>query len=388
MTFSRRLLVVFAMPMLCAASSRTVAAEEPKVLEKTKAEWLVILETDVKPSASREEVQRAKRMRKAAVIALGIFGAGEKDVLPALSKVLATDKDETIRLQIVSILGSVKPESLRDSLPTLADVLKDDKSSAVKAATANLIGKLGELAKPALSGLVRVLKDADASVRAAAVEAIGQTGAEAKSAVNDMLPLLKDADASVRYSTVYALGRFGPAAAPAVPDLLQVLERDESVDARHEVARTLALIGSPSGKTILPALIRALQNDKSDEVRRQLALTLARMGDIKGEMKEILGILKNDKDRTVRLYLIRSIPKCIGSAMKEYVKDYADWLGKEPDADARLAIIQELGALGPAAKEALDALTRAESDVVLQVREAARQAILNVNAAAKKGPMN
>ena len=82
-------------------------------------------------------------MRKAAVIALGIFGPGDKDVLPALSKALAADKDEMVRLQIVAVLGSLKSEVLRDSLPTLADTLKDDKSSAVKAATATLIGKLG-----------------------------------------------------------------------------------------------------------------------------------------------------------------------------------------------------------------------------------------------------
>jgi HEAT repeats len=103
-------------------------------------------------------------------------------------------------------------------------------------------------------------------------------------------------------------------------------------------------------------------------------------------MKEILEVLRNDKDRTVRLHLVRSIPTCLGSGMKEYVKDYADWLNKEPDADVRLAIIQELGALGPAGNEALDALAVAESDVVLQVREAARQAIVQIKEVPKKEP--
>ena len=119
--------------------------------------------------------------------------------------------------------------------------------------------------------------------------------------------------------------------------------------------RTLALIGGSAAKTSLPTVIKSLQNDKSDEVRRQLALTLGKMGDIKPVIKEVLDVLKSDKDRTVRLYLVRSIPTCLGSGMKDHVKDYADWLNKEPDADVRLAIIQELGALGPAGKEALDA---------------------------------
>ena len=68
------------------------------------------------------------------------------------------------------------------------------------------------------------------------------------------------------------------------------------------------------------------------------------------------------------------------------MKDYAVWLGREPDGEVRLALVQELGGLGPAAKEALDALAAAESDVVIQVREAAREAVLQVKGLAKKEP--
>ena len=208
---------------------------------------------------------------------------------------------------------------------------------------------------------------------------IGKIGPEAKSAVTPILPLLKDSETSVRFAAVFAYGRIGPDSAFIVPDLLQVLEKDPSEDVRREVGRALIHIGATSAKIVIPAVIKALQTDKSENVCRQLALTIGKMGDIKSSMNELLEIIKNDKDRSVRLYLVRSIPAGLGTGgLKDYVKEYAAWLGKEPESDVRLAIIQEIGALGPAGKEGLAALNLAESDVVLQVREAAKEAVLQV----------
>jgi len=60
------------------------------------------------------------------------------------------------------------------------------------------------------------------------------------------------------------------------------------------------------------------------------------------------------------------------------VKELADQLIKDPEGDVRLAIVQELGALGPAAKDALPALKRAVTDVQLSVRDAAKAAVKKV----------
>ncbi len=355
-------------------SPQARADGDGKILDKTKDEWLAILANDEKP-----------RMRKAAVIALGIYGPGQRDVLPALNKALLGDKDDSVRVQIIQVMGSIDRKELRDALPTLSDALKDDKSSSVKAGAAGVMGKLGELAKPALNTLIICLKDPDVRVRAAAVDTIGKIGPDAaKPAMAEMLPLLKDTDSLVRYSTVSSYGRMGLDASFVVPDILQVLESDSAPDVRREAAHTLALIGSTTPKLVLPAAIKALQNDKSEEVRRQLAVALATMGDIRGAMTEILSILRSDKDPGVRVQLVRSISGALGSELKAYVKDLAEWLPKEPDSDARLAIIQELGALGPGASDGLEALKRCENDVVLQVRDAAKQAVRQVKGIAKK----
>ena len=370
-----RILAAALLPILCMASPAR-SQEDGKVLDKTKVEWLSILEKDEKT-----------RMRKAAVIALGIFGPAQKDILPVLGNSLAKDKEEDVRVQIVLTLKSLDPKKeLRDLLPLLADVLKDDKSAAVRTGAAELIGRLGEYAKPALKTLIAALKDSDVGVRAAAADALGKIGPDAKAAVPEMLPLLKESDASVRFTTIFAYSRIGPAAAFVAPDINIIFETDPSSDVRREAARTLGLIGTSATRFVLPTIIKVLREDKSEEVRRQAAQTLAKMGDIKPVMKETLEIFRADKDRYVRLHLVRSIAAALGSNLKDYVKDLADWLNKDPDADVRLAIVQELGDLGVAAKEAIPALLDAENDVVIPVREAAKQAVLQVKGLAKKEP--
>jgi HEAT repeat protein len=351
-------------------------SEDDEILGKKKAEWLIILEKHEKPE-----------LRKAAVIALGIIGPGKKDILPVLVKALDKDKDDGVKLQIVSILGNLEAKELRDTLETLADVLKKkSESAAVKAGAATVIGKIGLSAKPALSTLIAALKEPDASVKAAAVEAIGRIGPEAaKPAMVEMLPLLKNPELSVRFATIYAFSRLGPEAVFVVPDLNQVLESDASADVRQEAAKTIGMFGPAAGKFGVPALVKALREDKSEEVRRKAATALGKMGaEIKPAVATMKEAMRKDSDRTVRLHLVRALSSALGNDLKDLVKDLAECLGKEPDGDVRLAIIQELGALGPPAKEAVKALRDAESDLILQVREAARMALKQIEPPKKK----
>jgi len=352
------------LPILFLSLTASVRSQDDEILGKKKSEWLTILENDENP-----------RLRKAAVIALGIAGPGRKDILPALTKSLDKDKAEPVRLQIVTILANVHPNDLRDSLETLTEVLKKkDETASIRAGAATAIGKLGPNAKPALTALLAALKEHDL-IKAAAVEAIGRIGPDAaKSAIVEMLPLLKSPDASVRFATVYAYSRLGPESAFVVPDLNLLLNSDPSAVVRHEVAKTFALFGVDA-KLAIPALIKALREDKSEEVRRQVAQALGKMGmEIKPAVVSMIEVLQKDQDRLVRSHVVRSLSIALGADLKEHVKDLAEVLNKDPDGDVRLTIVQELGALGPNAIDALKALRDAENDVVLQVREAARAA--------------
>lgn len=374
MSRTTRRLVAVLLPVSFVALSSRARPDETTVFDKTKKEWLTILDKDDKP-----------RMRKAAVIALGIFGPGQKEILPALTNALAKDKDESVRIQVVTILGQLGEKDLQDGLPTFADVLKGDKSPEVRAGAARLIGKLGEKGKPALKVLIDSLKDADAGVRAASVEAIARIGPEAaKPAMTEMLPLLKDPDVSVRFATVFAYGRLGQEAAFVVPDLNQVLEHDTDADVRREVAKAFGLFGVGAKPGIM-SLAKALREDKAPEVRRQAALALGKIGpDIAVIVSAMKDGLRQDADRIVRLYIVRSLSAALGADLKEHVKDLGDVLRKDPDGDVRLAIVQELGALGTGAKEALKDLEDAQSDVVLQIREEAKRAIDRLTAKPKK----
>ncbi len=374
MSRTARFVALAFLPVLMLALASPASSDEVPGTGKTKAEWIKILKSD----ANQE-------LRRAAVIALGIAGPTQKDVLPELSKALVEDKSEFVRLQVVTILGTANKSAVSVVLETLVEVLKHDKSAAVRAQTAALIGKLGEHAKPAIGNLEGALKDESASVRAAAVTSLGQIGPEAKPTLDKMVPLFRDADTNVRFATAYAVARIGADPLVVIPYLNQLLESDSSVDVRREAAKSIGLIGAPAAKIAVPSLVKALRNDKEEDIRRQAALALGRTGlEIHQGMKEILAAIKEDKDKTVRLYLIRSISSALGRGTKVYVKDLADLLQKEVDANVRLAIVQELGALGSEAGEAVPALQDAENDVALQVREAARIALEQIRKPVKK----
>src|SRR5262245_34967203 len=354
------------LPLLFAA---TLCPAQTDEIVKKKDEFIKWLQTD-----------KDVRKRRAAVVALGLIGPKDREVGSALALALREDTEPIVRQQVVSVLGNMKKEELRDWVPRLADVLKNDKDAGVRAGAAGVLGRLGELAKPVMSNLLAALKDEDAATRAEAAEAVSKIGEDAKAAIPDIAALLKDKELRVRLAAVVALGRFGPDAATAVDALAAVLKDETAVDIRREIIRALGLLGS-AAKAGVPVLAKALAEDKSDEVRRQAILTLGRLGaDAREALPALKLALKNDKDKTVREFAVRTLPAVLGSDAKDAVKDLAERLNVDPDGTVRLAIVQELGALGPAAKDAIPALTIAQRDIQVGVREAASAALKKIEA--------
>jgi HEAT repeat protein len=382
------------------------AADEPSYKGKTKSQWLKILRED-KSAPNRSEAVAALSLmepRDRAIIdavidamlndtsvrvrqrgvdgAVAIIGTSkneEKAVAEALGKSFSSDKSDTVRLRAAGYIKDLKPNYLRILAPVLADVLKSDKSAEIRVAAAVALGRTGENAKSVLNSMIDGLKDPEPTVRVAVAESLGRIGDEAKVAVPALKALLKDSDPGVRLAAAFALGRVGPEGATAVPELAVALASDADATVRKEAARAFALLGLDA-KSAVPALAKALREDKVAEVRQHAALALGKMH---GETRDVAPIMveamKKDEDKTVRIFIVHALGDSLGDGLRAFVKDLAEQLSKpDPEADVRLAIVQELAALGPGAKDALPALNRATADVQLAVRDAAKKAVKKV----------
>ena len=341
-------------------------AQEPAIGGKTKTEWLAFLK------------ETNARKREAAVVALGAIGAKDRNVQEAFRDLLLNDMSERVRLRAVTIVQDFDKENLRVLIPTLGDVLKGDKSAAVRAAAATGLGKSGEPAKSMINIILGALKDADASVRAASADAIGRIGLDVKAAVPPLNDLLKDADAGVRVAAVFALGRLGPDGAASTSLLSVVLIEDKDPNVRKETARSLGLLGLDA-KSAVASLAKSLKEDSVLEVRQQSALALGKMsGELKSVSQQLIEILKADSDKSIRVLTVQALANGLGADLKIHLKELSELLVKDPEGEVRLAIVQEIGNLGPDAKEALPALVRATTDVQITIREAAKVAVKKV----------
>lgn len=341
-------------------------AEEPTVGGKTKSEWITFIK-DPNP-----------RRREAAVVALGLIGAKDRNVQELFRELMLNDMVEKVRLKAVTVVQDFEKDNLRQLLPTLADLLKADKSPLVRAAAATALGKAGDVAKSVVNGVIDAFKDPDVNVRAAAAEAVGRIGEEGKAGVPGLIELLKDTDSAVRLAAVFSLGRIGPDGTTALGQLSTLLASDADANVRKEIARSIGILGIDA-KSAVPALAKSLNTDQSVEVRQQAAVSLGKMtGELKSVAEGILTALKAEKEKSVRVLVIQAIANGLGNSLKDHIPALVEQLNQEPEGEVRLAIVQELGNLGPDAKDALPALNKTTTDVQITIREAAKIAIKKV----------
>jgi HEAT repeat protein len=364
MTFSLRGTLLLL--LLLGSVTSTVEGQEV-VLGKRKGEWIDSLKTE----------KEAKR-RRAAVIALGIIGVSQDDVDRALGDALANDEAIEVRQQVLQVLRPLKKEQLGKWAQRLGSVLKYDKHAANRAQALMVLARMEELAKPVLSNIIAACKDTEPTVRAAAVETIGRIGEDAKDALPDLFALLKDKDYSVRLNSVSALGRLASIATEASPELLRLLQTETDAELKKEIVRVLGYFEST---TVAGALTKVLQEEKSEEIRRQAILSLGKLGNAsKGEIDKLRAVLKKDTDKTVRLYLIRTLTSILGEGASFVAKDYVAQLAVEQDTDLKLAILQELAAMGNDAKEILPALKPYLEDPSVAVRKEVKVTMDRINA--------
>jgi len=272
------------------------------------------------PHAAADEVDDALAPSRLAELVRG--GETDADVLAA-----AVDK--------------IAPDQVTESwLAPIGKALCSGEADVRRAAALSL-KLLGARAKPAQPSLAEALGDDDSQVRITAARTLIALEAAPNPAVISLAVKLHDDDPQVRFQAANMLGKFEHRAAVAVPALVRLAQdADSHVSVRWEALSALRDIGEAG----CPALAEIARSTTQGTQYKALD-ALAQLGTEAAAATDTLVELLQADDFRVR---------------------------------SRAAFA--LGAIGPAARQALPALQRAARDRNPQVRQNARQAIAKIMA--------
>lgn len=184
------------------------------------------------------------------------------EALPYLEKLLNTEPSRVREFYADSY----------DKMPLKVRRLLPDPSLdavAIRARAVDVLGRLGEDAKPAIPLLIKAAVDPEAQIRMAAVIALGNLrGLVTPDTVLVLSAALFDQNPFVRENACYALGRFGAAAHEAVPVLSRCVTGADS-NMKLLALGALGAIG-PAARQALPLLLEVSRTGSAKE--REIAL--------------------------------------------------------------------------------------------------------------------
>ncbi len=349
---------------LLLVASQAVAQDdpEPKVRGRTASEWIVILRT-AKPADQR----------RAAVIALGILGPKQLDVVPSLAQAVG-DADELVRITAVQTLGGMDQDA-RGAVDVLAKAAANDKVIHVREAACKALGRLGSVGRAAAPSLLKALADSHPRTRAAAAIALADVKADPETAVAALAKSLDDKDRLVRLSAATALGRLD-ATAKSAPRLASVLRLDVDQEVRRRAAQALLQFG-PKAAPVCDALLESASKEKAPEIRQ---VVLAVLGLLDSEAKRTAPaflVAVKDEDARCRVMAVRGLGRQ-SARIEQAIPALIESL-KDDAIEVRLAGTQELGQSGAAPSRILPALkATAKSDPRSVVRDAATEAVKKI----------
>ncbi|MCX6093410.1 MAG: HEAT repeat domain-containing protein [Candidatus Bipolaricaulota bacterium] len=359
--------------------------------------------------------------RESIAVALGQIAYGDKKAIRALKRILRdrdmifdAGRDTSFRSSApFDALARMGPEAIA----VLADVLHTaHDSEAVHAAASALV----ENSSSAIPILIRALQDQTSSVatRKAALQALGELGdpekmdypgvrypvaawargalgaSARKEAVPALVHALKDQDSSVRWSAARALWRIGTDAKEAAPALMLALRQESgAVGEAAAIARVAARSLEDDAAEVIPVLARALRA-RDYWTRRGALEAIGETGSVPAEVVppliEALGRSLGEDAHLMKLGpLAQALAKTEPAAIPVVIRELGDgsslarsrgaaaWVlgrtrpvSREVVAALVLALdakdqhvcfsaANALGALGPAAEEAVGPLMRA-----------------------------
>jgi HEAT repeat protein len=303
-----------------------------------------------------------------------------EDSLPNITRALRLDSSVAVRAQAAIALGGLKETDIKLVGKDLIDALGTEKESRVRREIAHVMGRHKALAQAGVTNLIPVLKDADAATKIAAAEALALAGSDAKSGAANLAPLLGHEDKAVRRAAVIALGRTSPEGASTIAETMaRMLGTEMDLDMKIELVVSLGLLGEKSG-VVVEALAKLL-TDPEEELRRRAARTLGTFGTGAAQAADVLlKAAAEDRVKDIRVDAVRAFGSALGPGLKGRLKDFLALL-KDGEYEVRLAVVEEVGALGNELKddvETMKVLRSRLSDAHIKVREAAAAAIKKI----------
>lgn len=367
--------------------------KEPEFEGQSVSKWIEVARKDA-----------SARKRALAIEALGKIWIAHKhkEAIANVGGALRADSSAAVRAQAAIVLGALKPDEIKYGSAALLAAIGNEKESRVRKEIISAMSRFPEVCALGLESLIVALKDPEPTVKVAAAEAIAIAATEAKtmvkSAAPGLVPLLKDPEKSVRIAAIYSLGRIQPEGASTVAETMaEMLGTEKDADIKRELIASIGLLGEKSD-VVVKALAAALAEKESDEIRRAAARTLGTFGTDAGGAADVLfKAFTTDKVKDIRVDAVRAFGSALGpTGIKARLKDLRPQLDptKQPDFEVRLALVEEIGALGyehlgvdlmsadkglkAEAEETLGALRSRQADPQVKVREAAAHAVRKV----------
>jgi HEAT repeat protein len=205
-----------------------------------------------KPDAPEDHA--ARKLREAAVTALGELGRHDEAAVRALVSELETNKklDDDDRRAILSAMRNFGPNG-KPALPLLLSLLRKHDDAAPAAVRA-----LAGIGEPAAAGLLDLLKTGDAKTHGLALSALALMGPAAKGVEIAVTAELRADAAEMRRDAAMALGGIGPGAEKSVPALLKALA-DPEYQVRRAAVEALGKI-APADERVAAALLPLLKD--------------------------------------------------------------------------------------------------------------------------------
>ena len=315
---------------------------------------------------------------------------------PALIKLLKDPSTKVRRLTLMQL----NHFAIQKTIPRIVEALSD-KDTQVREKAARLLGALKN--KQAVNPLLERLDDSHVEVKRAAITALGNI--QDKSAIAPLIEKLSDSDFRIRKAALYALPRFEGL---SISDINLKMLKDDSLEVRMAAIRN---IKKKPDKRAVDSLILLLEDS---DMCILAAEALGFIGDPRavGPLIEILNgrysrNLTAETDKAFKLSAAKSLGKLkpeiavkplvniINSTdQKLYLRIAAvNTLGEIGDKKATIPLINiltdnhsdmwlratsasALGNIGD--KKAVDALTKATSELLAPIRNAAEDALKKI----------